>query len=76
MHNITSYWMTIDLILIPCSSYSQVVEYNRKPHERDPVKLDWVDTELKAEIQRVLVKLETGFLENVFVSLSPFLHGY
>ena len=50
-------------------SYHQVVEYNRKAHERDPMKLDWVDTELKADIQRIHVKLETSFLENVLVSL-------
>ena len=42
--------------------------YNRKAHERDPLDLEWADTELKTEIQRVIVKPEISFLKNMFVS--------
>ncbi|XP_064395949.1 intermembrane lipid transfer protein VPS13A-like isoform X2 [Halichondria panicea] len=42
-----------------------VVQYNLAAHERDPHELDWVDTSLKAEVNRVNVSFNPTFMSNV-----------
>ena len=48
----------------------QVVQYNYRPHERDPHDLSWVDTSIDAVLNRIYVKLSASFLANVLVSFS------
>ena len=48
----------------------QVVQYNYRPHERDPHNLSWVDTSIRAELNRIYVKLSAAFLANILVSFS------
>ena len=48
----------------------QVVQYNHKPHERKAHDLNWVDTSLKAELNRISVKLSASFLAHILVSSS------
>ncbi len=43
----------------------QVVQYNLAAHERDPHELDWVDTSLKAEVNRINVSFNPTFMSNV-----------
>lgn len=42
-----------------------MVQYNLKRHERKTQDLSWVDTSLKAEVNRINVNLDTTFLTNV-----------
>ena len=42
-----------------------MIQYNLKSHEREPHDLSWVDTSLKAEVNRINVNLDTTFLANV-----------
>ena len=46
----------------------QVVQYNHHPQERRPHDLNWVDTSVKAELNRISVKLSAAFLANMLVS--------
>lgn len=46
----------------------QVVQYNHHPQERRPHDLSWVDTSVKAELNRISVKLSAAFLANMLVS--------
>lgn len=43
----------------------QVVQYNLEPHQRDLHVLDWVDTSLTAEVNRVNISLQPLFLGSV-----------
>ena len=49
----------------PSHARPQVVQYNLAAHERDPHALDWVDTSLKAEVNRVNVSFNPTFMSNV-----------
>ena len=55
-------------------SLLQVVQYNYRPHERDPHDLSWVDTSIDAVLNRICVKLSATFLANVLVSFIATLH--
>ena len=51
----------------------QVVQYNHPSYERDPNKMDWVDTKLEAEIGRINVNVDTSFVINIVVSKGGYV---
>ena len=60
-------WCICISLHVPSSLSCKVTEYKHTPQDRDPLNLGWVDTDLKAEIQRVKVQLDTRFLDRVLV---------